>query len=67
VDAQLALGYAVGAMRAISENRLGVAVVFHPPDLAFVPIADLVNKFKTVPIDSELLKVARALGIQLGD
>ena len=66
VDAQLALGYAVGAVRAISENHLGVAVVFHPPDLAFLPLADLVNKFKTIPRDSELLKIARALGIELG-
>jgi len=67
VDAQLALGYAVGAVRAVCDNRLGVAVVFHPPELAFLPIAELVNKYKTIPRDSELLRVARALGIELGD
>jgi ATP-dependent phosphofructokinase / diphosphate-dependent phosphofructokinase len=67
VDAQLALGYAVGAVRAVRDNRLGSAVVFHPPELALQPIAELVNKYKTVPRDSELLKVARGLGIQLGD
>ncbi len=42
-------------------------VVFQPPDLKFVPMAEAINKFRTVPVDSEFLRIARSLGVSLGD
>jgi hypothetical protein len=42
-------------------------VVFQPPDLKFVSMAEAINKFRTVPADGEFLRIARALGITLGD
>ena len=42
-------------------------VAFQPPDLKFVPLAEAINKVRTVPADSEFIKIARSLGICLGD
>jgi 6-phosphofructokinase 1 len=41
-------------------------VAFVPPDIKFVPLADAINKVRTVPRDSEFIQVARSLGIFLG-
>ncbi len=67
VDRQLGLGYGAGAVRALNNDQSGVMVVFQPPDLKFVPMAEAINKFRTVPADSEFVQIARALGISLGD
>jgi 6-phosphofructokinase 1 len=42
-------------------------VSFQPPDLKFVPLAEAINKVRTVPADSVFMQVARSLGIALGD
>jgi ATP-dependent phosphofructokinase / diphosphate-dependent phosphofructokinase len=67
VDRQLGLGYGAGAVRALSNDQSGVMVVFQPPDLKFVPMAEAINKFRTVPTDSAFIQIARALNIALGD
>jgi 6-phosphofructokinase 1 len=67
VDRQLGLGYGAGAVRALANDQSGVMVVFQPPDLKFVPMTEAVNNFRTVPADCELVQIARALGIALGD
>ncbi|NLI80334.1 MAG: 6-phosphofructokinase [Deltaproteobacteria bacterium] len=67
VDRQLGLGYGAGAVRALEAGRSGVMVVFQPPDLKFVPMNEAINQVRTVPADSELIHIARALGISLGD
>jgi ATP-dependent phosphofructokinase / diphosphate-dependent phosphofructokinase len=67
VDRQLGLGYGAGAVRALNDNQSGVMVVFQPPDLKLVPIAEAINRVRTVPADSEFVQIARALGISLGD
>jgi 6-phosphofructokinase len=67
IDRQLGLGYGAGAVRALQQQQSGVMVVFQPPDLGFVPLAQAINKVRTVPAQSELLLVARSLGISLGE
>ena len=67
VDRQLGLGYGAGAVRALQQELSGVMVVFQPPDLKFVPLAEAINKVRTVPAESELLLIARSLGISLGE
>jgi 6-phosphofructokinase 1 len=61
------LGYGAGAVRALNNNLSGVMVVFQPPDLKFVPMSEAINKIRTVPADSEFVKIAKNLGICLGD
>jgi 6-phosphofructokinase 1 len=67
VDRQLGLGYGAGAVGALRDNKSGVMVVFQPPDLKLVPLSEAINKVRTVPADSEFLRIARAIGISLGD
>jgi ATP-dependent phosphofructokinase / diphosphate-dependent phosphofructokinase len=67
VDRQLGLGYGAAAVRAIQANQTGVMVAFQPPDLKFVPLAEVINKVRTVPTDSVFIQIARSLGITLGD
>jgi 6-phosphofructokinase 1 len=66
VDRQLALGYGAGAVRAINAGEYGTMVAFVPPDIRFVPLAEAINKVRTVPADSEFIQIARSLGIFLG-
>ena len=66
VDRQLALGYGAGAVRAVKAGNYGSMVAFVPPDMKFVPLAEAINKVRTVPADSEFMQIARSLGIFLG-
>ena len=42
-------------------------VTFQPPELKFVPLAEAINKIRTVPADSMFMQIARSLGISFGD
>jgi ATP-dependent phosphofructokinase / diphosphate-dependent phosphofructokinase len=67
VDRQLGIGYGAAAVRAIQQNETGTMVSFQPPELKYVPLADAINRYRTVPPDSVFIQVARSLGIVLGD
>ncbi len=67
VDRQLGLVYGAGAVRAIQGGQSGVMVVFQPPDLDFVPLAEVINNVRIISADNGFVEVARALGIALGD
>ncbi len=67
IDRQLGLGYGAGAVSALRDGESGVMVVFQPPDLKFVPIKDSMNEVRTVPTESGFVRIARSLGISLGD
>jgi 6-phosphofructokinase 1 len=67
VDRQLGLGYGAGAVRALNENQKGVMVAYQPPDLKYVPLAEAINRVRTVPRDSVFVQIVRALGISLGE
>jgi 6-phosphofructokinase len=66
VDRQLGLAYGAGAVRGLDAGKNGVMVAFVPPDIKFVPLAEAINKVRTVPADSLFVKIARSLGICLG-
>jgi 6-phosphofructokinase len=66
VDRQLGLGYGAGAIRAVRAGKYGVMMAFVPPDIQFVPLAEAINKVRTVPVDSEFMQIARSIGINLG-
>ena len=53
-------------MRAVEAGSDGTMVAFVPPDMTFVPLVEAINKIRTVPADSEFLKIATSLGICLG-
>ena len=66
VDRQLGLAYGAGAVRGLNAGKNGVMVAFVPPDIKFVPLAEAINKVRTVPADSLFVKIAQSLGICLG-
>ena len=66
VDRQLGLAYGAGAVQALNAGENGVMVAFQPPDIKFVPLAEAINKVRTVPADSEFMQIAKSLGISLG-
>jgi len=66
-DRLLALRFGAAAVRAVADGEFGVMVGFAPPKLVRVPLADVIGRTKTVPLDSDTVLTARALGISLGD
>jgi 6-phosphofructokinase len=67
VDRQLGMAYGAGALQALNAGKNGVMVAFVPPEIKFVPLAEAINKVRTVPAESEFLKIADSLGIYCGD
>ena len=66
VDRQLGMAYGAGALQALKAGKNGVMVAFDPPDIKFVPLAEAINKIRTVPLDGEFVQIASSLGICLG-
>jgi phosphofructokinase-like protein len=66
-DRILGLGFGAGAVHALNQGMNGVMVALHPPKLGFVPLAEAVAQLRLVPLDSDAVLTARALGICFGD
>jgi len=66
VDRQLGIAYGAGAIQALEADLNGVMVTFGAPKLDFIPLEDAINKVRTIPEDSDFLKIARSIGISLG-
>jgi len=63
----LALRFGSAAVRAIADGDFGTVVVFRPPNVERIPIADIMGRQKLVPLDSGIILTARNLGISFGD
>jgi len=66
-DRVLATRFGGKAVELISRGAFGRMVANNPPDIVPIPLADVVGKTKTVPLDNDLLRTARALGVAFGD
>jgi phosphofructokinase-like protein len=55
------------AVELLSRGVYGKMVANHPPDMVPVPLADVVGRTRTVPLDYDLLFTARAIGISFGE
>jgi 6-phosphofructokinase 1 len=66
-DRVLATRFGGKAVDLIRQNEFGTMVAFDPPDIVARPLADIVGKTKTVPMNSDLLLTAKALGVTFGD
>jgi ATP-dependent phosphofructokinase / diphosphate-dependent phosphofructokinase len=66
-DRVLATRFGGKAVELIRRGVFGRMVANNPPDIVHVPLADVVGRCKTVPLDYDLLATARALGVALGD
>ena len=66
VDRQLGIAYGAEAVEALKEDKHGVMVSFIPPEIKFIPLAESINKIRTVPAESVFLKTANSIGIYVG-
>jgi 6-phosphofructokinase 1 len=66
-DRVLATRFGAKAVELLQRGVFGKMVANNPPDIVPIPLADVIGKTKTVPLDYDLLKAARAIGISLGD
>ena len=67
VDRQLGLAYGAAAVRTLLSGGDGVMLAFDPPEVRGIPMREALSRVRAVPARSELVQVARALGIFLGD
>ena len=66
-DRVLATRFGGKAVELLTRGVFGRMVANNPPDIVPIPLADVVGKTKTVPLDYDLLKTARAIGVAFGD
>ena len=66
-DRVLATRFGGEAVQLIKQGRFGTMVASDPPDIVARPLADVVGRTKTVPMDLDLLVTAKAIGVTFGD
>jgi 6-phosphofructokinase 1 len=66
-DRQLCTRFGVSAVEQIVAGRFGTMVALTPAGIAPVKLTEAIGKIRAVPLDSDLLRVGRALGISFGN
>ena len=66
-DRLLCTRFGASAVRLIGEEKYGYMVAHRPPDTDAVLITHAVGRLRTVPLDGDILRTGRALGISFGD
>jgi len=66
-DRILATRFGAHAVELILQEKYGMMVAFHPPDIREVPLEKVVGRTRTVPLDHDVVRAARAMNISLGD
>ncbi len=66
-DRVLATRFGCAAVRALAEGKYGEIVVLTGGELGTISMEEAAGKVKTVPTDNEQVRIARGLGIALGD
>jgi len=66
-DRLIGLRFGAAAVRCVADREFGCMVALDPPHVLAVPLDEAVREVKTVPIDSDIIATARALGTSFGD
>jgi phosphofructokinase-like protein len=66
-DRNLALRFGAAAVVAVERGNFGSMVALQGKSVRSVPLGDAVNDIKRVPVDGEVVRTARRLGVSLGD
>ena len=66
-DRVLATRFGARAVELLLEGHYGQMVAFHPPDIVPVPLEKIVGRTRNIPVDFDVVRTARAMGISLGD
>ncbi|MCA1651163.1 MAG: 6-phosphofructokinase [Acidobacteria bacterium] len=65
-DRILATRFGARAVELLLDGQFGTMVAFHPPDIVAVPLERIVGRTRNVPLDFDVVRTARAMGISLG-
>jgi 6-phosphofructokinase len=66
-DRVLATRFGGKAVELLKCGEFGTMVAFDPPDIVARRLDEVVGRIKTVPLDSDLIATAKALGVTFGD
>ena len=66
-DRILATRFGARAVELLMEGQFDHMVAFHPPDIVAVPLEKIVGRTRTVPLDFDVIRTARLMGISMGD
>ncbi|NMA51468.1 MAG: 6-phosphofructokinase [Peptococcaceae bacterium] len=66
-DRVLATRFGAAAVNMVMDGRFGEMVCLRTPNIESVPLAEAVGEMKVVPVDSDLVRATRQIGICLGD
>ena len=66
-DRLLALRFGASAVRAVEEGHSDAMVALDPPDVKIVPLSEITKQMKRVPVNSDIVRTAREIGISFGD
>ena len=66
-DKILALRFGAAAVELAEQGQFGCMVALHPPHVSAVPIKEAIAKLNLVPVDGDVVRTAKALGISFGD
>lgn len=66
-DRLISLRFGAAAIRCVERRDYNKLVVLKNNELTAIPITDVANKMKSVPLESDTVQTARDIGICLGD
>ena len=66
-DRLLCTRFGAMAVDLIAEKKFGHMVALHPPHTVAVRITEAIGRLRLVPVNGDLVRTARALGISFGD
>ena len=66
-DRMLATRFGARAVELLRAGEFGNMVAYRPPDIVAVPLEKIVGRTRNVPLDFDVIRAARAMGISLGD
>jgi len=66
-DRNLALRFGAAAVHAVERGNFGCMVALQGNEVRSVPLGEAVTQIKKVPVDGELVRTARRLGVSFGD
>ena len=66
-DRVLATRFGAKAVEHVKHGDFDTMVAFAPPDIIARKLEDVVGRRKTVPLDSDVIQTARAMGVTFGD
>jgi 6-phosphofructokinase 1 len=66
-DRMLATRFGARAVELLLEGQFNTMVASRPPDIVAVPLEKIVGRTRNIPLDFDVIRTARAMGISLGD